>query len=412
MNTYYKMLVILFSMLFNANVMFPQWVQTAIGGSDVQCMIVKDTCIFVGTHAGGVFLSTDDGASWTAIDSGLTFKNVQNLAVGGSYLFAGTYNGGVFLSTNNGGIWTPVNNGLLNLKIYGLAFNPPNVYAGTDGSGLFLSTNNGTSWTSVGFSNKTVGDIVAMDSIVFAGVSYSSGGVYRSVDSCKSWTTVMNGVTDKNVLALAVNGSNLYLGTAINGLFLSTNNGDNWSNLNNGLTGSLWSIAFNNSNIFVGTGSDGAYLSTNNGVDWTQVNYGLTNLAILALVVHNNYIFAGCGNSGWVWRRPLSEMTDIKSDETKLSDNFFLKQNYPNPFNPSTVIGYSIFSESNIKLTIFNSLGEQIEQLVNKVERPGYYKINFNASNHPSGAYFYSIQINSTDGKQNYRETKKMILLK
>jgi hypothetical protein len=105
-------------------------------------------------------------------------------------------------------------------------------------------------------------------------------------------------------------------------------------------------------------------------------------------------------------------MTDIKSDETKLSDNFFLKQNYPNPFNPSTVIGYSIFSESNIKLTIFNSLGEQIEQLVNKVERPGYYKINFNASNHPSGAYFYSIQINSTDGKQNYRETKKMILLK
>ena len=402
----YSMVIILLSFLISYNsILQAQWIQTTAGGAGVQCMIVKETGIFVGTHAGGVFLSTDNGLSWTAADTGLTNLSVQNFAANNSYLFAATYNGGVFLSTNDGKNWTAVNIGLSNLKVYGLGFYPPNVYAGTDGSGLFLSTNYGNSWTNVGFTNKTVGDIAVRNSIVFAGVSYSNGGVYRSMDSCKSWTLVMNGVTDKNVLNLAVNGSNLYLGTAYNGLFLSTNDGDNWTNLNNGLTDDVWFIVFHNSNFFASTGH-GVYLSTNSGADWINVSDGLTNLFVTSLVIQNNYLFAGCGNNGWVWRRPLSEMiTDVKDDE-QLPKEFTLYQNYPNPFNPSTKISWQLPVGNIVKLKVYDILGREIITLVNEYKPLGKYETEFNAANFPSGVYFYRIQAGS------FVETKKMMLLK
>ena len=59
------------------------------------------TNIFAGTYGGGVFLSTDNGASWTAVNNGLTNPDINTLAINGTNIFAGT-NEGVFLSTNNG----------------------------------------------------------------------------------------------------------------------------------------------------------------------------------------------------------------------------------------------------------------------------------------------------------------------
>ncbi|MCK7528688.1 MAG: hypothetical protein MZV64_69590 [Ignavibacteriales bacterium] len=66
----------------------------------------------------GVFLSTNNGTSWTAVNTGLTNTNVRALAVSGTNLFAGTDGGGVFLSTNNGTSWTAVNTGLTNTNVY------------------------------------------------------------------------------------------------------------------------------------------------------------------------------------------------------------------------------------------------------------------------------------------------------
>ncbi|MBT8378472.1 MAG: T9SS type A sorting domain-containing protein [Ignavibacteria bacterium] len=86
--------------------------------------------------------------------------------------------------------------------------------------------------------------------------------------------------------------------------------------------------------------------------------------------------------------------------------NYELSQNYPNPFNPSTTIRFSVSESSFINLSIFNSLGEKIEELVNDVKEPGVHTIEFNAQDFPSGTYFYTI---NTD---NYASTKKMILVK
>jgi hypothetical protein len=86
--------------------------------------------------------------------------------------------------------------------------------------------------------------------------------------------------------------------------------------------------------------------------------------------------------------------------------NYELSQNYPNPFNPSTTIRFSISESSFINLSIYNSLGEKIEELVNEVKESGIHTIEFNAEDLPSGTYIYRINAN------NYTQTKKMILLK
>jgi len=77
----------------------------------VRSIIICDTNIFVGTLGKGVFLSTYNDTSWTAVSTGLTDMNIFCLAVSGKNIFAGTWLGGVFLSTNNGTNWTSVNTG-------------------------------------------------------------------------------------------------------------------------------------------------------------------------------------------------------------------------------------------------------------------------------------------------------------
>jgi hypothetical protein len=86
--------------------------------------------------------------------------------------------------------------------------------------------------------------------------------------------------------------------------------------------------------------------------------------------------------------------------------DFSISQNFPNPFNNTSVIKYSIPKSSHVTLKIFNTLGEELETLVN-VEKPaGTYELTWNASNLPSGVYFYRIQAGR------FIDMKKMILLK
>ncbi len=91
---------------------------------------------------------------------------------------------------------------------------------------------------------------------------------------------------------------------------------------------------------------------------------------------------------------------------------YSISQNYPNPFNPSTVIRYSIPYESYVIIRFYNSLGESVHEIDAGTKGPGYYRLSFNASGLSSGIYFYTIQANSIDGKQNFKNTKKMILMK
>ncbi len=85
---------------------------------------------------------------------------------------------------------------------------------------------------------------------------------------------------------------------------------------------------------------------------------------------------------------------------------FSLSQNYPNPFNPTTTIQYTLPEESNVKLTLINSLGEKVMELVNGKVNSGNHEVRLNGSNLASGIYFYKLQT------EKYSTTKKLILLK
>jgi hypothetical protein len=85
---------------------------------------------------------------------------------------------------------------------------------------------------------------------------------------------------------------------------------------------------------------------------------------------------------------------------------FSLAQNYPNPFNPSTTIYYSLPKSSNVKLTVFDVLGNEIVTLVNENKLAGTHKMDFNAGYLASGVYFYKLVAGD------FTQVRKMTLIK
>ncbi len=99
------------------------------------------------------------------------------------------------------------------------------------------------------------------------------------------------------------------------------------------------------------------------------------------------------------------EYSDIVEVEV-VPTQFELSQNYPNPFNPITTINFSLPKQTQLKINIYNMLGELVETLSEGTYEAGYHKVTFNASILPSGAYLYRIENDA------FVQVKKMLLLK
>ena len=97
--------------------------------------------------------------------------------------------------------------------------------------------------------------------------------------------------------------------------------------------------------------------------------------------------------------------SDIE-EEISLPLAYKLEQNYPNPFNPATTVGFGLPEKGNVRLSVLNILGEEIRIILNEEKDTGYHSVEFNASDLPSGVYFYKL----TAG--NFISTRKMLLLK
>jgi photosystem II stability/assembly factor-like uncharacterized protein len=416
-NTFQKIHIILILVIFPLS-LSAQWMQMPFPPeglqANVSCFAKSGTDIFAGTtpylysQDGGVYRSINNGINWTLV--GLSGTSVISLVVSGTNIFAGI-SGGVFLSTDNGATWTSA--GLHNEYVSSLAVSGTNLFAGTSlFHGLFLSTNNGMNWIQTSLNNQNVCSIVLNGTNLFAGTANS--GVFLSTNNGTNWTAVNNGLTCLNVTSVAVSESNMFAGTSYysnSGVFLSTNNGTNWTAVNNGLTNPYTNaFAVSGVNLFV-SNSAGIFLTTNNGEVWLNKNQGLTGPEVNPILIANNYIFIA--TSYKVWRRSLTEILGIRQISEIIPAKYSLSQNYPNPFNPSTNIKYQITRHSGsstdnkyVTLKVFDILGKEIVTIVNEKQSPGIYEVNWDASQYPSGVYFYRLV---TDG---FTDTKKMILLK
>ncbi|MEJ5306550.1 MAG: T9SS type A sorting domain-containing protein [Ignavibacteria bacterium] len=374
-----------------------------------RCFVDDGVNLFAG-GGGGVFLSTNNGNSWSSIKQGLTNTDVRSLVFLGTDLFAGTYGGGVFRSSNNGTNWSAVNSGLTDLEINCLTVSGTNLFAGTDGGGIFLSTNLGQTWTQVnsgltGISAKYVTSIIVHGNNIYAGTDGS--GVYISINNGQSW--ISSSLGGRNVYCFSVSGTNLLAGT-YGGVYLSTDYGTNWSNASTGLTGStgidVRALVTSGSSVFAGIYNGGVFYLNSIGSNWIEANTGLTSKSIRSLTVFQGYLFAGAGNG--IWRRPLSEIiTSVKQSSSGLPDNFTLHQNYPNPFNPSTKITWQSPVSGYTTLKVYDVLGREVALLVNEYLNAGSYEVEFNAFGLSSGVYLCRLINNS-----GYSKTIKMLLSK
>jgi len=213
-------------------------------------------------------------------------------------------------------------------------------------------------------------------------------------------------------------------------IFKTTNGGNNWISQDSvydiifyslfaDSVGNCWAVG-SKGDLYTPILSSAIYSSSNGGNNWirqrTPTDYCLNSVYF----VNKNTGWI-VGNSGTIIKTTSGITSGIKPSSQMIPKGYILFQNYPNPFNPVTTIRYAIprrsptdprsgtlraFGDDKAVLKVYDVLGKEIETLVNEKLQPGTYSVEWNASQLPSGVYFYQLRTGD------YIETKKMILLK
>lgn len=286
-----------------------QWTQcNGPWQGNVKCFTQSGNSTFAGTVGDGIYFSTDSGIKWRPLNPvGLSNNGINCFMWAGTNLFAGT-DGGVFLSTDGGNTWFAVNSGLYNNVITSLAKIGSKIFAGTS-SGVFISSDNGAFWynSSYGMTNYDVRCLLTDGDFLYAG---TGGGIFKSTDNGNSWISSNFGLISQDVYALLLNGSTIFAGTSslsnAASIYKSTDDGNSWnsSGLPNKITYSLFQLP---TGLYAGTG-DGVYRSTDNGVTWSS-ELGMGNTQIKAVSSSGTNIVLGnpdglfvSTNNGTQWK--------------------------------------------------------------------------------------------------------------
>ncbi|KXK52410.1 MAG: 5'-nucleotidase [Chlorobi bacterium OLB5] len=321
------------------------------------------------------------------------------------------------------------------------------------------STDQGLTWGgyffSIGFG---VGDVFET-----GGVTYLTYNLQVQKNSGTGWTTLYTGTSTGKIYFTDANTGFVALGgSGTKGVLYTSNGGTNWINYSTGSTKYIESVYLRSSGLgFIGCDSSLLLRTTNFGLNWSQVtlpnNLRVQNIRFAneslgwfmgtdrnspytgRLFVTNNggtsfqqmmslmnfdvkgFSFADamngfiCGDSGKVLKTTNGGLTFISQNTGINPEKFSLSQNYPNPFNPVTTIRFSIphhnlplkgGDKEGVILKIYDLLGKEITTLVNEQMQPGSYSVDWDASNFPSGVYFYRIEADD------FVESRKMVLLK
>lgn len=202
----------------------PEWEAEA---GNATCIITNDTFVWVGTEKSGVFkFDLQNAAAWQPANTGIQTYTIYTLIYSKGSL-AATTNRGVYISTNNGTSWSPINNGLpLEQKITSFTATNGILLAATEKYGIFRSTDNGQNWSSAnnGLLDNNILQVQADDNSVWA--LSRNAGLFKSNNQGQSWQAV-------NVLGnclecsqIAIIDSAIFI--AQGSLLVSRNSGGSW----------------------------------------------------------------------------------------------------------------------------------------------------------------------------------------
>jgi photosystem II stability/assembly factor-like uncharacterized protein len=314
------------------------------------------------------------------------------------------------------------------------------------------STDQGLTWAgsryffSIGFG---VGDVYET-----GGVTYVTYNLQIQKNSGTGWTTLYTGAsTGKIYFADASTGFVSTYSPGLKGILYTSNGGTNWVNYSTGSTKRIESVFLRSSGLgFVGCDSALLLRTTNFGLNFSQVpvpnnlyvqnirfaneftgwflgternspysgrlyvtnNGGSSFQQMMSLMSFNvkGYSFVDalngfvCGDSGKVLKTTNGGLTFISQNTGFTPDRFSISQNYPNPFNPVTNIKFDIPKSGFVNITVYDLLGREVTKLVNERMQPGSYNVDWDASNYPSGVYFYKLE------SGDFSESRRMVLLK
>jgi len=392
--------------------------------SDV--VIVNDLVIIASSTNGAIIRSNDGGKTWTFINDlygkyyiyDLCFGEAGNGVAVGYYLPSNSaYNMAFIAKTNDvGATWQIVMEDTgepYGSAIYSADYSSGKYYVKSVGrmlSSIDLGQNwsiDSTDWGGAAFSQT---DFIGNTGF---GISlYGTQPLVKSINGGTGWVKALNEDYVQSVYYLAENLIWANFGPGKN--LKSLNGGDNWIDAeldfqNIYFKNQLLGIAYgylNNNDIF----SDGTYLTLDGGNTWELLNYPQINFTRHAIDFTSKQQGFLASQFDLYSMQVYGDVDSIvsveKSDFTEIPKEFSLSQNYPNPFNPSTVIEFALPTSGNVSLKVFNSIGEEVAELINSEMNAGNYSIKFDAKNMSSGIYFYRI----TSG--NFTQTNKMLLLK
>lgn len=407
---------------------FSQWQQLNVPtpNSDDPIISVLDLGdkLFVGSY-GGTFKSTDEGLTWTSLtSSGIPESALIDCfaVIGGTIIAVNIRHfGGVYRSADRGENWEPSNTGLGSDSEYVRA-----VYAYNQnfflGVGLYNTVSNAVYYSNDGLTwglrnngitgtEKGTVQFASVDQNLFASVDYLTGGfLYSSVDEGENWTKV-NAPGFGHPASMV--GKSPYLIAYFYDVYRSSTflpYDSSWVLIQNGLPVAWYnSMDADFTNVYLTVEENGVYKSSNYGDIWVPMNDGLPSGAEIAVIYRGaNYLYAGTIEHNLL-RYPL-DPSGISEESFSLSD-FHLSQNYPNPFNSSTTIAFQLPHAGSVNLTVYNILGQAVRTLVDEPMKAGSYRIQWDGLNEAanqivSGVYFFRFVA------ADFSQTRKMLLLK
>ncbi|MGE5498581.1 MAG: N,N-dimethylformamidase beta subunit family domain-containing protein [Syntrophothermus sp.] len=149
--------------------------------------------------------------------------------------------------------------------------------------------------------------------------------------------------------------------------------------------------------------TDSLLLSRDSVFNFVKAKEGIYTVKVL--------VFNSKDTSTVSWKVDVAAPTAIRPGK-QIAFKYDLQQNYPNPFNPVTNFKYSLAEESSIKLVVYNTIGQVIKVLADKVEKAGNYNLKWEPAGISSGIYFYALEASAVRGTGNFRAVRKMVYLK